>query len=304
MADQVIQPAIGTKEGDVKAPVDQKTDVKVPSEPMYILKVNGKEEKVPLSKIIERAQKSEGAEAAMQKAAQIEKAFTNFASLVKTPQGLQQILSNPALGVDKKALLRGMLSSNDPDVVDEAKKYIFHSQVVPTLPEEQRAGFLQQKELEELRAMRTEQEAEKKRQLELQKAQEAQKGVQAAFQQNLIDIRKAISTEGLPETEPIIARIARYILVSRRTGKPLSAAESASRVKADLQTEWQSRLLSAKDDDELLSIIPEDTARKINAALMKRLKGEKKGEVKNDSKKPLTPEEKRKWLKQLERGAV
>ena len=304
MADQVIQPAIGTKEGDVKAPVDQKTDVKVPSEPMYILKVNGKEEKVPLSKIIERAQKSEGAEAAMQKAAQIEKAFTNFASLVKTPQGLQQILSNPALGVDKKALLRGMLSSNDPDVVDEAKKYIFHSQVVPTLPEEQRAGFLQQKELEELRAMRTEQEAEKKRQLELQKAQEVQKGVQAAFQQNLIDIRKAISTEGLPETEPIIARIARYILVSRRTGKPLSAAESASRVKADLQTEWQSRLLSAKDDDELLSIIPEDTARKINAALMKRLKGEKKGEVKNDSKKPLTPEEKRKWLKQLERGAV
>jgi hypothetical protein len=307
MADQATQtaPAAGVVDPkvDPKA-VDPKADPKAAPEQMFILKVNGKEEKVPLSKLIERAQKSEGAEVAMQKAAQMEKAFNNFASLVKTPQGFQQLLSNPALGVDKKALLRGMLSSNDPEIVAEAKNYLFRSQVVPTLPEDQRNTFNQQQELEDLRALRSQVDADKKKQDEIQKAQQVQQHVQAALQKNLIEIRQAITSTGLPETEPIIARIARYSLLFSKKGTPKTMAECAAYVKNDLQSEWQSRLAAAKDDDELLSIVPEDLARRINAALLKKMKGDVKPQSKSDSKKPMTPQQKREWLKNLERGSV
>ena len=62
----------------VEAPVVPAPEVKEtpkPAEKMYQVKVNGKVEEWPESKVLERAQKSEGAEQAMKRAAEYEKAF-------------------------------------------------------------------------------------------------------------------------------------------------------------------------------------------------------------------------------------
>jgi inactivated superfamily I helicase len=212
-------PATPPVEG-AAAPEAKAGEVKptTPAERMYKVKINGKDEEWPESKVIERAQKSEGAEAAMQKAAQLEKAFSSFVSQAQNPEQLLGLLNHPSMKYDEdkqEMLVKAMLNSKKPRIINAVKEWIYRNEIEPKTMDPKDL------ELRELKAYRAQQEeiAEKAR----KEREEGDKelAVKQAFDNYRTKIGAEIKANGLPETESTVARVARYALLYTRAGKPV-----------------------------------------------------------------------------------
>lgn len=239
-----------------------------PAEKMYTVKVNGKEEQWPESKVLERASKAEGAEAAMKKAAELEKAFGNFVAHSKDPEKLLGLLQNPALKYDEakqEILVTKLLSSKSPRIVQAVKKWIYDNEIAPAMMDPK------ERELQELKAFKAQQErAEEER-----KAKETETAKQVAVTKKWNEFRvaigEALKAENLPSAEGVVARVARYALLQRKMGKPVDLADATKRVKADLAKEYDERFKGLSEDN-ILDHIPAGVAELINKAYLKRAK--------------------------------
>lgn len=254
-APEANKPAEGSKPG-------------APTERMYKVKVNGKEEEWPESKVLERASKAEGAEAAMKKAAELEKAFNNFVSSTQDPEKLLGLLQHPALKYDEakqEVLVTKLLSSKSPRVVQAVKKWLYDNEIAPAMMDPK------ERELQELRAEkeRLAKEAEERKSKEEETAKQV--AVAKKWNEFRIAIGEALKAENLPQAEGVVARVARYALLQRRMNKPVDLAEAAKRVKADLSKEYDDRF-KGLNEDNILDHIPAGVAELINKAFLKRAK--------------------------------
>lgn len=282
----VAPPAEGSKTG-------------APAEKMYTVKIDGKEEQWPESKLIERAQKAQGAEAAMKSAAEMDKAFKNFVTSAQDPEKLLTLLQHPSLKYDEEKqeiLVQKIMASKSPRVINAVKKWIYENEIAPSLLDPK------ERELNEKNARLAKYEKEEKERADKEQSTAKQIAVSKKFDEHRLAIGVAIKAEGLPEAEGIVARVARYALLQSRAGKPVDIKDAAARVKADLAKETESRF-GGLTEDNVLDHIPAGVAELINKAFLKRLKGAAQGENLPGPKKvdPNAPSLKE-TLRKIERG--
>lgn len=252
----VTPPAEGSKPG-------------APAEKMYTVKINGKEEQWSESKVIERAQKAEGAEAAMKQAAQLNKAFENFVASAQDPEKLLGLLAHPDLKYDEakqEILVTKLLSSKSPRVVTAVKKWLYDNEIAPSLMDPK------ERELMEQKAKLAKYEAEEKERKEKEQVTARQVAVAKKWNEFRVQIGDALKAENLPQAEGVVARVARYALLQSRAKKPVDIVDAVKRVKADLAKEYDDRFKGLTEDN-VLDHVPAGIAELINKAFIKRLKG-------------------------------
>lgn len=276
------------------------------TERMYKVKVNDQEEMWPESKIVERAQKSAGAEVAMKKAAEYEKAFGAFISQAQDPSQLIALLNSPVIKYDEDkhaALVRSVLSSKNPKVIETVKRWIYENEIEPSM--------LDPKDLElrELKKFKDSQLEMQKKAEEQARLKEEQEKTVAAWERLRIGFGQELKAQGLPERESNVARVARYAMLYRRAGKEIDVVDCVKRVKADLVEEY--KLLHAQaNEDNILDHFDEELARKINAAFVKKIQGKPQDKIESNptqrktKTKEMSREDKKAWLRKLERGQI
>lgn len=272
-------------------------------ERMYKVKINGKEEVWPESKVLERAQKSEGAEVAMKRASQLEAAFENFVATSQDPLKLIELLSNPkALGYDESkqvALFQAMMASKKPAMVQAVKKWLYDNEVEPsTLTPEER-------KMRELEAFKTETEKKNEERTRLEEEANQKAETERFFNDYKKKIWDGIQANKLPQTELMVARVTRKIQLMRKAGIPGDVAKACEFVRQELTNEYSEHLLKASDED-ILNLLPVGVAEKVNKAYLKRLKGEDPDKIESGGspsprKKDKGPNLMEK-LRQVERG--
>lgn len=284
------------------APVEGSVKPVVPAERMYKVKINGKDEEWPESKVIERAQKSEGAEAAMKTSAELQKAFNSFVAQAQNPADLLKLLAHPSMKYDdekQEMLVKSMLNSKNPRIINAVKEWIYKNEIEPKTMDPKDL------ELRELKAYKAQQDELAEKSKKEREEGEKELAVKQAFDSYRVKIGAEIKANGLPETESVVARVARYALLYSKAGKPVDLTDCAKRVKTDLVAEANERYSKA-DEDNILDLLPEGMAERINKALMKRLK---KADLESGKPNGVTPapvastaEETKKMMRDLERG--
>lgn len=276
----------------------------VSKERMYTVKIDGKEEQWPESKVIERAQKGTAAEKDMAEAAQYRQAFTNFVAKSKDPIKMLDLIRNPkALGYSEEnqvALMQAMLSSKNPAMVQAIKKWLYENEVEPsTLTPEQR-------ELRELKGFKT--EAEKKEATWKQQEEEAKfkEESERHFNEYRKKIWEGIQAHKLPQTELMVSRVARKVQLMRKAGMAADFTKACEFVKLDLVSEYNEHLGKATDQD-ILNLLPEGVAERINKAFLAKLKGPDVPKIETPAKprKRMEKESKddlNRQLREIERG--
>lgn len=252
----VTPPAEGSKPG-------------APAEEMKTYTVNGKEYKVPLSKIDERVQKSFGAEEAMKQAADMDKAFKTFVTNAQDPAKLLELLQHPSLKYDEEKqeiLVSKIMASKSPRVINAVKKWIYDNEIAPSLMDPK------ERELAELKAFKVTQEKEAADRKSKEDMTAKQIAVQKKWNEYRVSIGENLKAEGLPQVEGVVARVARYALLQSRAGKPVDIKDAVAKVKADLTKETESRF-GGLTEDNILDHIPAGIAELINKAFLKRVKG-------------------------------
>lgn len=252
----VTPPAEGSKAG-------------APAERMYTVKINGKEEQWPESKVIERAQKAEGAEAAMKQAAVLNKAFENFVASAQDPEKLLGLLAHPDLKYDEEKqeiLVTKLLSSKSPRIVTAVKKWLYENEIKPSMMDPK------ERELAEQKAKLEEYERKEKERSEKEKSTARQVAVAKKWNEFRVQIGDALKAENLPQAEGVVARVARYALLQSRMKKPVDIVDAVKHVKADLQADYEARFKGLTEDN-ILDHVPAGIAELINKAFIKRLKG-------------------------------
>lgn len=275
------------------------------TERMYTVKIDGKEEQWPESKVIERAQKGAAAEKMMDQAARYEQAFNNFVAQSKDPNKLLDLLSNPkALGYsdeNKVSLLKSMLASKNPAMVQAVKQWLYENEVEPaTLTEEQRA-------LREKDAKISKFEADEKERKRIEDEAKFNSERERFFNEYRKKIWDGIVSQKLPQTELMVARITRKVQLMRKAGMEADFDKAAKLVRSELIAEYNDYLGKSTESD-ILNILPDGVAERLNKAYLSKLKGKEEPKIEGTPapKKNKRPKESKENLAQqlraMERG--
>lgn len=231
-----------------------------------IFKINGKD--WTETDLAARIQKAEGLEKRVQDADRYEKAFANLDAKMSDPEQFAELMNAPEFKYDEdkqSVLIKHMLSSKKPKVVQAIKQWLYENEIEPaTLTEEQRKFRDMERENNRFKT-------------EAQKAEEGKKAeaLRAESEKIWNDYRVKIGTglkeANLPETEGMVVRIARKAQLMRRAGHPADIPGAVAAVKSDLQSEYLNNMEKATDD-QLLALIPETVLKRINAAYIAKLK--------------------------------
>lgn len=259
-------------EGAAKAVAEASVKPSAPTskERMYTVKIDGKEEQWPESKVIERAQKGTAAEKDMAEAAQYRQAFANFVAQSKDPTKMLELMRNPkALGYSEEnqvALMQAMLSSKNPAMVQAIKKWLWENEVEPsTLTEDQR-------KMRELEGFKTETEKKDSERKRLEDEENHRTETERHLKEYKLKIWEGIQAHKLPQTELMVARVARKVQLMRKAGMAADFPKACEYVKADLINEYNEHLGKATDQD-ILNLLPDGVAERINKAYLAKLRG-------------------------------
>lgn len=218
--------------------------------------------------LAQRIQKAEGLEKRVADADRYEKAFNSFAAKVEDPAQFLSLLDSKEFKYDEdkqSMLVKAMLDTKKPKLVQAVKQWLYENEVEPsTLTEEQRK--FRELEKENTRFKSEAQKAEEKRLADEQNT-EAQK----IWNDYRVKIGQGIKTEMLPETEAMVARVARKALLMRRAGQPADIVAACKSVKTELQAEYFTNLDKASAE-EIVNLLPESILKKVNQAYVNRLK--------------------------------
>lgn len=267
MAEAVAAPAPAA----VEAPKVDAGKAEAPKPAGQMFKINGKDWSE--SDLAQRIQKAEGLEKRVADADRYERAFTNLTSKMEDPEQFVALLDLPEFKYDEDkqaALVQKMLGSKKPKLVAAVKQWLWENEVEPgTLTEEQRK--LRDLEKENNRFKTEAQKAE-----DIRKAEELRVESEKIWNDYRVKIGAGIKAEKLPETEGMVARIARKASLYRRSGQPADIPAAIQMVKAELQAEYLQNMGTATDE-EILNLLPEEVLKKINSAYVNKLKAATKG---------------------------
>lgn len=305
MADTAVAAPVATPEIPV-APVNP--EAPKPGEKVYEIKYpDGRVEQRGESWIRDRAQKSIGLEKRVSDASKYESAFNNFVAKVQDPGQLLELLNHPDLKYDdekQESLVKAMLSSKKPRIIEAVKRWIYDNEVKPSMMDPL-----------ERRAMEAEQRAEAlesdklKREKELKEADDIKNvsAIKEAYRQKL---GEAIKTTGLPVDDFIVRQVMEKARLYVKAGKHPDFENCCKLVQADFVNQVKA-VLGKATVDNILNYLDGETPQTINKALMKALKGkdevpEVNGQAptRKRQEKEKTPAERKKWLRNLERGIV
>lgn len=268
MADTAVVPTASTPAvpaGKSAEPIKANEGAK-PEVKGQIFKINGKDWSE--TDLAARIQKAEGLEKRVQDADRYERAFANLDAKMSDPEQFVDLLNSPEFKYDEDkqaALVKTMLGSKKPKLVAAVKQWLYENEVEPsTLTEEQRR--VRDLEKENNRFKTEAQKAEEQKKSESLKAES-----EKIWNDYRVKIGAGIKAEGLPETEGMVARIARVAMLQRRANQPADIPAAIKIVKTQLQAEYIHNMEKASDT-ELLNLIPESLLKKINAAYVNKLK--------------------------------
>lgn len=280
-------------------------------EKVYEIKYpDGRTEKRGESWLLERAQKSVGLEKRVSEADRYEKAFNTFVGKVQDPQQLLELLNHPDLKYDEEkqeSLVKSMLNSKKPRIIEAVKKWLWENEVEPGLlkeqdPKEYEKRMWQQK-AEKL-------ESDKLKEEKARKEEEEERSVAQIKESYRVQLGEAYKTSGLPIDDFMVRQVMEKARLYVRAGKQPDFKHCCELVQKDF-LEQTKAILGKATVENILNYLDGETAKTINKALMKAVeKKEESPNLEGQSPKPRKKEkemsytERKKWLRNLERGIV
>lgn len=278
-------------------------------EKIYEIKYpDGRVEKRGESWLQDRAQKSIGLEKRVADADKYEKAFQGFVARVQDPTQLVELLNHPDLKYDEEkqeALVKSMLSSKKPRVIEAVKRWLYENEVAPSLMDPKDRELMESKS--EADALRKE-KAEREKAL---KDAEEEKNVSEIKEAYRVKLGEAFKTSGLPVEDFLVRQVMEKARLYLRAGKHPDFDNCCKLVQQDFLNQTKA-VLGKAEVENILNLMDGETAQKINKALMNALTKKDESPVepgakptqKRRSTKERTPEEKRIWARNLTRGIV
>lgn len=243
--------------------------------------IDGKE--WPESKLAQRIQKAEGLEKRVADADKYEKAFNSFVERTQNPETFIALLDSPDFKYDEEkqaGLVKAMLSSKKPRLIAAIKEWLYENEVEPA------SMTPEQRKMRELENENKQFKTQKQKQEDEQKTAAQQAETQRIWNDYRVKIGEGIKTEGLPQTEAMVARVARKAMLQRRAGQPADIASATKAVKQELQAEYMHDFETATDD-QLMGMFPESVLKKINSAFLKRVKKQEQEPIEDTAGRPV-----------------
>ncbi len=276
-------------------------------EKVYEIKYpDGRTEKRGESWLLERAQKSVGLEKRVSEADKYEKAFNNFVGKVQDPTQLLELLNHPDLKYDEEkqeSLIKSMLNSKKPRIIEAVKRWIYDNEVVPSLMDPKEREAMEWKNKAEAL------ESDKLKREKEQKEAEEERNVAQIKEAYRIQLGEAYKASGLPIDDFMVRQVMEKARLYVRAGKQPDFKHCCELVQKDF-LEQTKAILGKATVENILNYLDGETAKTINKALMKAV--EKKDETPNiegssrpkRKEKEMTSHERKIWLRNLERGII
>ena len=261
----------------------------------YELKVDGKVFNVTEAQLRAYAQKGFFADKALKSVDVLKSSTTNLINKLKTPEGLWEVLSDPALGANPKAVFKKLMASGivDDELKDEMGAYLYNNdpRINKTLTPEQ---LEQRKKLEDYERMKTEEQKRKEADLSAKQKEQISKiyqGIRAEV------TKQILADKTFPQTEGSIRGVVEKLRVMNKQGTPItvqSITKALDLVKKDNLLHQQSMFDATTDPEELIKLFGEERALRVSKALVARLKGKQQAkpgavpEVKREGKEKIT----------------
>ena len=261
----------------------------------YELKVDGKVFNVTEAQLRAYAQKGFFADKALKSVDVLKSSTSNLINKLKTPEGLWEVLSDPALGANPKAVFKKLMASGivDDELKDEMGAYLYNNdpRINKTLTPEQ---LEQRKKLEDYERMKTEEQKRKEADLSAKQKEQISKiyqGIRAEV------TKQILADKTFPQTEGSIRGVVEKLRVMNKQGAPItvqSITKALDLVKKDNLLHQQSMFDATTDPEELIKLFGEERALRVSRALVARLKGKQQAkpgavpEVKREGKEKIT----------------
>jgi|SRR6185312_5111140 len=243
------KPAPKADAGDEPTPAERK---------IWKLKADGEEFDFDASDeeaIKREIMKARGADKRFAQGAADRKVAEQFFSMLKSPDGLRKVLTDPRVGVDVKAFAEQIVWEQIQQQQREAEW------------EKDPAKKKAWEDEQELKRLRDEKAAREADAENAKKQQEA-----ARYEGEYTDkITKALDAGGLPKTPATVERMAARMMQALEHGYDLAPEELVELVRQDLVEDFK-HVFGDADGDQLLALLGDGNAKKIREADLKRLK--------------------------------
>ncbi len=206
------------------------------------------------------------------------------------------------------ALIMSMLGSKKPRIIEAAKKWLYDNEVAPEILKQQDPKEFERMQWQKKAEML---ESEKLTREKALKEQEEAGNIASIKEAYRVALGKSMVSNGLPLEDPVVRQVMEKARLYIRAGKYPDFDNCCKLVQADFIAQTKS-ILGKATVDNILNLLDGETAQTINKALLKAL--DKKDELPTDpnaprSQKPRkqkekTPEERKRWLRNIERGIV
>jgi CRISPR/Cas system CSM-associated protein Csm2 small subunit len=230
------------------------------------------------------AQKGFNADQKLKSMDVLAKSSQSLLAALKTPEGILNLLKDPALGNSPKEVFKKLMAS---DIIDDELKESMSQWVYQNVVQ---------------KAKLTPEEIEKDKKLNdyerLKKAEDAQKakGISDQQQAQVNQVYQAVRSEvtkqvladkTFPQTEGSIRAVVEKLRVMNKKGAPITAeniGKALSLVKKDHVLHQQTMLDAIENPEDLIALVGEARALKISRALVARLQAKQKGKPKVEVK--------------------
>lgn len=199
--------------------------------------------------------KARGADKRFESGAALKKQAETFFEMIKNPETLRRVLTDPRVGVDVKKFAE--------EIVWEQIQAQQREEEWKKSPEK-KAQWEREQKLKEYEEREARETAEGNTRAE----REAQQRFEASYETK---ITKALEVGGIPKTPAAVARMAEYLMKSVEHGIDLSPEDLVEQVRKDYMDDFAA-VLGQADGDQLLRILGESNAEKLRKADLKRLK--------------------------------
>ena len=206
----------------------------------------------------------------------LKKSTETLIGKLKTPEGLLEILKDPALGASPKEVFKKLLQSDiiDDELKESMSEWVYKNVVKPSkqTPEEiDRDRKLQEYEkLKMSETHRKEAEAKEKESTQVNQVYQAIRGEVT---------KQIVADKTFPQTEGSIRQVIEKLRVMNKQNTPITTetiTKALGLVKKDHILHQQALLDAITNPEELVNLIGEERALKISRALIERIKAKAK----------------------------
>lgn len=243
------------------------------------IKVNGKVIKLTKAQLVAAAQKGMFADQKLKSMDVLQSKTAALINALKTPEGLLQVLKDPALGASPKEVFKKLMSSEiiDDELKESMSKWVYDNVVVQSKmsPEQ----IEKEKKLSDYERLKKAEEDRKTK--EVTEAQNAQ--ISQIYQAIRGEVTKQVlADKTFPQTEGSIRAVVEKLRVMNKQGAPITTeniAKALGLVKKDHIMHQQALMDTIEDPEGLIALVGEERALKISRALVARIQAKAKLKV-------------------------